>query len=125
MHWYKVVNNFVVEKPGKPDAPVLDKVDKTWVSLSWKPPASDGGAEITNYMVEYRTEDAFKWTHANIDTVKETRYKVTGLREGMVYEFRIAAENRAGVGPASEPTKPVKAKEPQCMFIRKSSTCCA
>jgi titin len=37
---------------------------------------------------------------------------VKGLDKGVVYEFRVAAENKAGVGPASDPTKPVEVKEP-------------
>ena len=35
-----------------------------------------------------------------------------GLKEEQIYEFRVAAENKAGVGPASDPTAPVQVKEP-------------
>ena len=44
------------EKPGKPDAPEIVKVHKNAVALKWKPPKDDGGAEITNYVIEYRIE---------------------------------------------------------------------
>ena len=47
------------EKPGKPDAPEILQVNKNSVALKWKPPKSDGGAEITNYVVEYRIEGSF------------------------------------------------------------------
>ena len=40
-----------------------------------------------------------------------TTYTVKGLKADMVYEFRVAAENRAGVGPSSESSSPVKAEE--------------
>ena len=43
--------------------------------------------------------------------MSETAYAVKGLKPDTVYEFRVAAENRAGVGPASEPTAPVTAEE--------------
>jgi len=99
------------EKPSKPDAPEIKKVAKTSVTLSWKPPSSDGGSAIFNYVVEYRLEGAFKWIKANEDKVPDTSYTVKGLKVDTVYEFRISAENRAGVGPASEPTSPVKAEE--------------
>ena len=46
-----------------------------------------------------------------------TEFTVKGLKEDANYEFRIAAENKAGVGPASEPTAPVKAKEPVCKYL--------
>ena len=83
------------------------------MDLTWQPPKSDGGAEITNYVIEYRGEGAFKWIRANPDEiVPETKYTVKGLKEGQDYEFRVAAENKAGVGPASEPSSPVKAEEP-------------
>ncbi len=53
----------------------------------------------------------FKWIRANKDEVPETEYTVRGLQEDSLYEFRIAAENRAGVGPCSENSQPVKAEE--------------
>ena len=84
----------------------------TSVSLKWSPPADNGGAEIFNYVIEYRVEGGFKWVQANTDNVSKTSYKVVRLIENNIYEFRISAENKAGVGPASDPTSPVKAKEP-------------
>ena len=84
----------------------------TSVSLKWSPPADNGGAEIFNYVIEYRVEGGFKWVQANTDNVSKTSYKVVRLIENNIYEFRISAENKADVGPASDPTSPVKAKEP-------------
>ncbi len=101
-----------VEKPGKPDRPEITSIKDTSVSLQWQPPTSDGGSEIFNYVIEYRAEGAFKWLVANVDHVPQTSFTVPGLMRDTVYEFRVSAENRAGVGPASEPTKPVAAKEP-------------
>jgi titin len=80
--------------------------------LTWNPPESDGGADIFNYVVEYQAEGDKKWTKANKDNVKDTKYTVTGLKKGKLYKFRISAENKAGVGPASGPTELVKVEEP-------------
>ena len=80
-------------------------------ALAWKPPADDGGAEITNYIVEYRVEGDISWIKANDEKVPELNYGVSGLRPGKIYEFRISAENKAGVGPPSDPTAPTEAKE--------------
>ena len=61
----------------------------------------------------FGSADGFKWVVANPDeTVPGLQYVVKQLKEGYNYEFRVAAENRAGVGPASDPTAPVQVKEP-------------
>ncbi|ELT96018.1 hypothetical protein CAPTEDRAFT_139703, partial [Capitella teleta] len=99
------------DKPGKPDAPEITTTTEKSVSLSWKPPSEDGGAEIFNYVIEYRVDGGFKWVKANKDTVAETQYTVKSLKKDTNYEFRVSAENKAGVGPASDPTSPVKPKE--------------
>ena len=107
----------LAEKPGKPDPPAITSANKSTVSLSWKPPSADGGAEITNYVVEHREEGLAKWTRATKDTISKTSYTVTGLTANSTYEFRLAAENKAGVGPPSEPSQPVAAKETVCKCL--------
>ena len=99
------------EKPGKPDAPTITKMMPKTGAIAWKPPADDGGAEIFNYVVEYRVDGDVNWMKANTEDVPDLKYTVTGLRPGKMYEFRIAAQNKAGVGPPSDPTAPAEAKE--------------
>ena len=48
------------------------------------------------------TLDNVKWTVANKRDVPETTFAVKGLTQDAIYEFRVLAENRAGVGPASD-----------------------
>ena len=117
------MSHLLTVKPGKPDAPEITKVMNKSVCLKWTPPKDDGGADIFNYVIEYRVEDGFKWVKANEDHVPATAFTVKGLTEDTIYEFRISAENRAGVGPASEPTKPTKAKEAVGTFLF-SDHCC-
>ena len=101
------------DKPGAPDAPTVTSVTDTTVSLAWSPPETDGGAPIDDYSVEFRLEGARKWSRANAEeSVSATVYTVTGLTTDADYEFRVAAQNRAGLGPASKPTAPVNVKEP-------------
>jgi len=99
------------EKPGKPLSLEIVKTLKNGASLTWKPPKSDGGAEITNYVMEHRVESGIKWVIATDEKISDTKFTVKGLKEDMVYEFRVSAENKAGVGPASDPTSPVKIVE--------------
>ena len=96
------------EKPGKPGTPEVGEITKGVATLNWKAPESDGGAEITNYIVEMRVNRG-KWAVVNKDeTVPDTTFQVQGLKEGEEVEFRVTAENKAGPGPASNPSKPIK-----------------
>ena len=38
----------------------------------------------------------------------DLKFTVPNLREGQLYEFRVTAENKAGEGPPSSPSKPAK-----------------
>lgn len=46
--------------------------------------------------------------------VSDLRCKVTGLQEGNSYEFRVSAENRAGIGPPSDASNLVLMKDVAC-----------
>ena len=98
------------DKPGRPEVPAIEEVKPDRVKLSWKPPKSDGGSPIFNYIVEYRIEGTFQWKQTR-ETIDTTVYTVKRLQEDSIYEFRVYAENKAGVGPASDTTKPVKVEE--------------
>lgn len=102
----------LLAKPGKPSSLEITKMTGKTASLHWKRPANDGGADIFNYIIEYRAEGAFKWLRANEDNMPAMEYTVKGLKPDTIYEFRVSAENKAGVGPASEPTMPTKIIEP-------------
>lgn len=72
---------------------------------------SDGGAEIFNYVIEFRVEGTTKWTRygSEQDKVPTTSHTLTQqLEEDTFYEFRVAAENKAGVGPYSDISERVK-----------------
>uniref|UniRef100_A0A8C5BBJ9 Myomesin 1a (skelemin) n=1 Tax=Gadus morhua TaxID=8049 RepID=A0A8C5BBJ9_GADMO len=61
-----------VSVPGKPSAVTLVEAAKDYMVLSWSAPASDGGAEITGYYVNYRTvkgEVVGKWHELNSKAV--------------------------------------------------------
>jgi len=51
------------------------------------------------------------------DPIRETRYRVTGLVEGYEYEFRVSAENKAGVGQTSDESDTCVARDPLCKCI--------
>lgn len=93
--------------PGRPDAPEVEEITKDSATVTWKPPANDGGAKITNYILEMKAAGDFSWKVVDKKVSEET-FTVSGLKEETDYEFRVSAENKAGVGQPSPPSKPVK-----------------
>ena len=89
----------------------------TSIVLNWTKPEDDGGAEIFNYVIEYRPEGQMKWKRATEDTIAELTKKLTRLQTGAEFEFHVAAENKAGLGPWSDPSHPVVIKEPIGKFL--------
>lgn len=104
---------FCVDTPGAPGIPKITDMTNTEVTLSWSAPSDDGGSPITGYVIESRIEGGFKWQCANEhEGVTGTRYTVGHLHEGTQYEFRVAAQNKAGTGLYSECGMPVVVQEP-------------
>ncbi|XP_036100828.1 myomesin-1 isoform X2 [Molossus molossus] len=72
--------------------------------LGWKQPDKSGGAEITGYYVNYREVIGGvpgKWREANVKAVSEEAYKISNLKENMMYQFQVSAMNIAGLGAPS------------------------
>ncbi|XP_045383352.1 myomesin-1 isoform X2 [Lemur catta] len=82
--------------------------------LGWKQPDNTGGAEITGYYVNYREVIGGvpgKWREANIKAVSDEAYKISDLKENMVYQFQVAAMNIAGLGVPSAVSECFKCEE--------------
>ncbi|KAK7175876.1 hypothetical protein R3I93_000212 [Phoxinus phoxinus] len=92
---------------------VLECVRDSMV-LAWKQPTFIGGADITGYFVDYREViDGVpgKWHEANIRSVSERAYRVSELKENMLYQFQVRAANMAGVGIPSLTSEVFKCEE--------------
>uniref|UniRef100_A0A4W6C5J1 Titin n=1 Tax=Lates calcarifer TaxID=8187 RepID=A0A4W6C5J1_LATCA len=89
---------------------VMKDVTRGKVTLCWEPPLLDGGAEITNYIVEKR--DSSKRSYSAVTSkCTETTYTIEDLSEKTSYFFRVLAENENGVGDPCDTLEPVKATE--------------
>lgn len=78
--------------------------DNVSVSLKWEKPQNDGGRPITHYTVEMKDKFAVDWVEVTKTTDATPEAKVEGLKEKMVYQFRVRAHNKAGPSQPSEPT---------------------
>uniref|UniRef100_A0A3B5M7C5 Titin n=1 Tax=Xiphophorus couchianus TaxID=32473 RepID=A0A3B5M7C5_9TELE len=90
------VTIIILDKPGPPKGPVkVVEVSNTFVHLSWEPPAYTGGCQVKNYIVEKRDTTTTTWQPV-VTQLARTAFKVTKLKTGAEYQFRIIAENRYG-----------------------------
>ena len=71
-------------------------------TLTWSVPISDGGASITDYIVEYKlSTEPTTWTTFADGTSASTGAVVTGLANNLIYNFRVSAVNSVGTGVVS------------------------
>jgi hypothetical protein len=88
--------------PGEPTAVTPTAGDRQ-VSLSWSAPASNGGSEITDYVIDYKINSDSVWSQVGHTKSTSTAILATGLTNGSLYDFRISARNDMGVGNPSTP----------------------
>lgn len=98
--------------PSSPAGAKYLDVLATSIKLSWEPPLRDGGAPISNYIVDKRETSRANWAQVSSkikgDILELTVEKLIECHE---YQFRIRAENIWGVGDPLI-TNPVIAKNP-------------
>jgi len=87
-------------------------VTKDSLSVTWRAPKYDGGAEVTEYVLESRMLGRDSFTRVGGDTkLMDMKFTLTGLKEGSSHEFRVSAVNQVGRGKPSFATKPVQCKD--------------
>ena len=83
--------------------------------LAWTAPANNGGSAITDYVVQYSTDNT-NWTTFSHGVSSSPGITVTGLGNGPLYYFRVAAITAYGTGaylgttatPYTVPSAPAK-----------------
>ena len=66
------------------------------VKLTWSAPASDGGAQVTDYVIQRSANGTSGWATVGDGVSTATTSMVTGLTNGTRYYFRVLAKNAAG-----------------------------
>lgn len=97
-----------------PDAPtgVSGVAGDAQVALTWSAPAFNGGASITDYIVQYSANSGSTWSTFSDSTSASTAAVVTGLVNDTAYIFRVAAVNNVGTGSYSAASSSVTPAEP-------------
>ncbi|XP_051554889.1 myomesin-2-like isoform X2 [Myxocyprinus asiaticus] len=100
--------------PSPPTGVILLESARDYMVLGWQAPAKTGGADIRGYYLDYRTVKdgaTSKWHELNLQAVNATSYKVTDLKENVIYQFQVRAFNQAGISEGSIPSIPLECKE--------------
>uniref|UniRef100_A0A3Q2NTX7 Titin n=1 Tax=Fundulus heteroclitus TaxID=8078 RepID=A0A3Q2NTX7_FUNHE len=99
-------------QPGPPSTPIVKLATKSYMLVTWNEPVTDGGSAVLGYHLERKERSSILWNKMNRGMIKDTEYKVTGIEEGMLYEYRVYAENIAGIGKCSKACEAVAARDP-------------
>lgn len=91
---FETVNSFA-DKPMPPRGPtsISAKSDNSIV-LNWKEPESDGGAALTEHVVERQEVGKKSWKQ--VGTTQTTSIEIKGLKKEKSYNFRVIAKNKVG-----------------------------
>uniref|UniRef100_A0A8C3GV40 Uncharacterized protein n=1 Tax=Corvus moneduloides TaxID=1196302 RepID=A0A8C3GV40_CORMO len=107
-----VVAEYPFKPPGPPGTPRVAHATKSFMIVTWQVPVNDGGSVVLGYHLEHKERSSILWTKVNKSLITDTQMKVTGLDEGLMYEYRVYAENIAGIGKCSKACEPVAARDP-------------
>jgi hypothetical protein len=87
--------------PGSPTG-LAGTATSTSVALTWVAPTSNGGATISDYVVEFKLNSASTWSVFNKGGASTNlAATVTGLNPSTPYDFRVSALNSVGLGSPS------------------------
>lgn len=97
------------DKPGPPDGEIqFKKVTADNITIMWSPPADEGGAMVTHYIVEKRETSRIMWSIVS-EKLVDCIVNVPRLIQGNEYIFRVRGVNKYGIGDPLE-SEPIIAK---------------
>ncbi|CAB1457459.1 unnamed protein product, partial [Pleuronectes platessa] len=96
----------VVDLPNPPENVRCLSVGEDCGTITWDPPAFDGGVPIKGYLLERKKVGSPRWTKLNFDPYESTTYEAKKMIEGVQYEMRVFTVNSIGVSQPSENSQP-------------------
>lgn len=88
--------------PDAPSTPEITAVTRESITVAWKEPKSDGGSHVFGYHLQMKDKNSILWQRVNKTVIRATHFKVTNINAGLIYEFKVAAENSAGISAFSK-----------------------
>lgn len=95
------------QPPSAPNMLKIVRVTSDSVTLQWYPPHSDGGADITKYVVVKKQLPVDVWEEVSRVGSTTTSFTIPRLKEGHSYYFGVYAVNKIGKGDAIETARQV------------------
>lgn len=108
----------VIDRPQPPaSVNIVRTRDTDSCFVQWQRPISDGGSKLTQYVVESLTVATDKadtapivdgnWTTIGTTLPSELEFKARNLKPGVLYAFRVSAENEVGRSEPIEIDTPI------------------
>lgn len=111
-----IVANYLAP-PSPPQNLNVTNVTSKSVTIQWETPESNGGTEITGYIIEKHLSKSSQWSRvATLDSYCLS-YCIDNLRESSELNFRVLAENAIGVSAPAN-TESVYLKTHASTFIQ-------
>jgi hypothetical protein len=108
---------YYLDPPSPPGVPNVTEVGEDFVNLSWEKPESDGGSRVQGYWIDKREVGSEAWQRVNLSICFATQINISNLIEGRQYEFRVFAQNEAGLSQPSSASTSVKIKDPLSEYL--------
>ena len=107
---------FIFKFSGVPSSPTgpLEIVDvqRTSITIKWKPPQDDGGSSIIAYIVEKKHPESILWNRVDRVTANTLQHCCIKLYEKTEYLFRVIAINSVGESKPLESEGATLARSP-------------
>ena len=89
-----------VAVPGSPSAVNAVSGDAS-ATITWTAPTSNGGASVTDYLIEISSDGGQTWSVYADGVSAGTSASITGLKNGQTYSVRVKAVNSVGASASS------------------------